>query len=469
MKNLHRVPCLAIVLIVLLRLSIGWQFLYEGMWKRDTLASADPWTSEGYLKNAQGPLRNYFRNMTGDPDDLKWLDYSEMSRRWYTWREHFISHYHLNETQQKILNQLLDGSASEDTPADQLPPTPVLRQPLTQLPPEVTPKKLGEIASYDAQRKELTTQGPILPSEEKALLSLVDVVRHDDGSYAKRTDPMGTPTGPDLEFYKAVERLTFQSRQLSYRHRLAAELRGNPENTGVAARKNERGSFDFVMGTVTTDEAGEAASSVRYGKIQEYKDLLKDYNHELSSAKMDFQNDHVTMLGRKLALMRAELVGPIRQLDKSLKESALNLLTAEQLKTGPLGPIDSPLAQKDAQVMWGLIVLGVLLIIGLGTRAAAVLGAVLLMMFYLVIPPWPGVPAAPGPEHSLIVNKNLIEAIALLAIAALPTGSWFGIDALLWRLIGSRCCPSSTHCPGKPASPPVVPTPDPKGKPAKSS
>jgi hypothetical protein len=27
------------------------------------------------------------------------------------------------------------------------------------------------------------------------------------------------------------------------------------------------------------------------------------------------------------------------------------------------------------------------------------------------------------------VNKNLIEIIALLAIAALPTGYWFGIDS----------------------------------------
>ena len=54
----------------------------------------------------------------------------------------------------------------------------------------------------------------------------------------------------------------------------------------------------------------------------------------------------------------------------------------------------------------------------------------MLISFYLVVPPWPGVPQPPGPEHSFIVNKNLIEALALLAIAAMPTGSWFGLDGI---------------------------------------
>ena len=141
------------------------------------------------------------------------------------------------------------------------------------------------------------------------------------------------------------------------------------------------------------------------------------------------------MLGRKLALMRAELVGPIRALDAGFKKDAMNLLTAEQLRYGNLPPESTQLTRSDRQVTWGLIVLGVLLIVGLASRLAAVCGAALLFMFYLVMPPWPGVPPLPGPEHSFIVNKNLIESIALLGLAALPTGSWFGIDALF-----SGCC-----------------------------
>ena len=432
MKDLHRVSIVAILLIVLLRMSIGWQFLYEGLWKRATLTSPTPWTSEGYLKNAQGPLRNYFRNMTGDPDDLKWLDYTAVSQRWNDWRDRFVKHFHLDEAQQKALNQALEGTPDGNTPADQLPPTPELKQTLKELPKSVDPKKLGEAFRYDAAGKYLIAVKPVLPSEEATLISMVDVVRNRDGNFGKRSDSTSRPDGAELEFYRTVERLSSQSRELSYRHRLAAALRGDPENTGVTGALNARGSFDFVMGTVLPEEASGEKHVVRYGKIQEYKDLVKDYNHAVETAAMDFQNDHANMLGKKLALMRAELVGPIRALDASLHETALKLLKPEQLKYGALPPAGTPLERSDRQVMWGLIVVGSLLIVGLGTRVAAVLGAILLVMFYLVMPPWPRVPAIAGPEHSFIINKNLIECIALLGIAALPTGTWFGIDALFY-------------------------------------
>lgn len=438
MKDLHRVSIIAILLIVLLRISIGWQFLYEGLWKRSTMTSPTPWTSEGYLKNAQGPLRDYFRKMTGDPDDLKWLDYATVSQRWYDWRDRFVKHFHLDEKQQRILNQELDGAAEIDTAADELPPTPAISQTLEDLPKSVDPKKLGEAFKYDAQKKVLIAVKPVLPSEEAALLKMVDVVRNPDGNFGKRSDSTSKPDGAELEFYRTVEKLSFQSRELSYRHRLAAALRGDPENVGVTGSLNERGTFDFVMGTVLPDEVGAEKHVVRYGKIQEYKDLVNDYNHAIDTAAMDYQTEHANMLGKKLAQMRAELVGPIRALDTSLRETAQKILTPEQLKYGALPPAATPLNRSDRQVMWGLIVLGTLLIVGLGTRIAAVLGAVMVLMFYLVMPPWPGVPPIPGPEHSFIINKNLIECIALLGIAALPTGSWFGIDALFYGLFRGK-------------------------------
>ncbi len=57
------------------------------------------------------------------------------------------------------------------------------------------------------------------------------------------------------------------------------------------------------------------------------------------------------------------------------------------------------------------------------------------------MPPWPGVTEfqqLPGPEHSFLVDKNLIEVLALLAIAAMPTGQWFGVDTLIRRLLQLR-------------------------------
>ena len=60
------------------------------------------------------------------------------------------------------------------------------------------------------------------------------------------------------------------------------------------------------------------------------------------------------------------------------------------------------------------------------------------MMFYMAMPPWPGVQELPSIEHNLIVNKVLVEMLALLAIAALPSGKWFGVDAIVSVLIHRR-------------------------------
>src|SRR5262249_31664009 len=94
----------------------------------------------------------------------------------------------------------------------------------------------------------------------------------------------------------------------------------------------------------------------------------------------------------------------------------------------------------DFVVKWGLIVAGVLLIAGCFTRVAAIFGAVLLLMFFLAMPPMPYLPESPKAEgHYLYVNKNIIEMLALLALAGLPTGRWAGIDGLfsamasVWR------------------------------------
>ncbi|MGH7201043.1 MAG: hypothetical protein ACREJB_10595, partial [Planctomycetaceae bacterium] len=89
------------------------------------------------------------------------------------------------------------------------------------------------------------------------------------------------------------------------------------------------------------------------------------------------------------------------------------------------------------------------------SRPAAVGGAVLLLSFYLVMPPWPGVPDAGGTEHAFLINKNLIECVALLALAAMPTGTWFGLDGLFtWWFRRRR---EKTRV----VAPPVKPKPSP--------
>src|SRR5262249_19073262 len=94
-------------------MSIGWQFFYEGTWKYKTQLSANPWTSAGYLKGAQGPLREFFRGLVEDPDDLDKLDYEKVVANWEQWTANFQTHFNLDEAQKKRLNTLLEESKAK--------------------------------------------------------------------------------------------------------------------------------------------------------------------------------------------------------------------------------------------------------------------------------------------------------------------------------------------------------------------
>jgi uncharacterized membrane protein YphA (DoxX/SURF4 family) len=90
--------------------------------------------------------------------------------------------------------------------------------------------------------------------------------------------------------------------------------------------------------------------------------------------------------------------------------------------------------------MWGLTIVGACLIVGLFSRTACVLAAAFLLGTYLMFPPFPWLPSPPNNEgYYLFVNKNLIEMLALLALATTTSGRWFGLDALIyWFFFGER-------------------------------
>jgi len=80
---------------------------------------------------------------------------------------------------------------------------------------------------------------------------------------------------------------------------------------------------------------------------------------------------------------------------------------------------------------WGLIAIGLGLILGLFTRTAAIAGTVLLGLYYLFNPPFIGMGSSlPLEGNYLIVNKNLIEAVMLLLIAVSPASRLYGLDTL---------------------------------------
>jgi thiosulfate dehydrogenase [quinone] large subunit len=84
--------------------------------------------------------------------------------------------------------------------------------------------------------------------------------------------------------------------------------------------------------------------------------------------------------------------------------------------------------------IWGLIGIGLALILGLFTRFAAIAGAILLLVYYLANPPLIGMEySLPFEGSYLIVNKTLIEATALLVLAIFPAHRTIGLDSLFFK------------------------------------
>lgn len=96
---------------------------------------------------------------------------------------------------------------------------------------------------------------------------------------------------------------------------------------------------------------------------------------------------------------------------------------------------DNVLATVDFLNTWGLIAVGLGLIVGLFARMASIAGAVLLLMYYSINPPLIGLEySVPTEGNYLVVSKTLIEAGALVILALFPTSKIFGMDMFVEKL-----------------------------------
>ncbi|QGY46192.1 DoxX family membrane protein [Maribellus comscasis] len=90
----------------------------------------------------------------------------------------------------------------------------------------------------------------------------------------------------------------------------------------------------------------------------------------------------------------------------------------------------------DFMNIWGLILVGISLFLGLLTRWSSIAGALLLFFYFVAYPPIPGYTFGTVMEGSYVwVNKTLIEFFILLVFVFIPVGFLFGVDRLLtnWK------------------------------------
>jgi uncharacterized membrane protein YphA (DoxX/SURF4 family) len=171
-----------------------------------------------------------------------------------------------------------------------------------------------------------------------------------------------------------------------------------------------------------------------------FHDLDAVQKIERKPGALSFERERAAAKRKDLDAERKELTAYLRGQGDALHEAVIKLATAEQREAaGPYAPPWTKLDQINALTTYGLVAMGICLILGLFTPLAALAGAVFLGQIYFSMPPWPGLPANPMAEgHYFIVNKNLIEMLACLALVFIPTGHWIGLDALLFGWMSRR-------------------------------
>lgn len=90
------------------------------------------------------------------------------------------------------------------------------------------------------------------------------------------------------------------------------------------------------------------------------------------------------------------------------------------------------LGMVDFMVTWGLILIGLALFLGIFDRLASIAGMVLVALFWFANPPLTALDfGIPHEGNYLVVDKNLVEFIALLVLCLFSTGKYIGLAHLL--------------------------------------
>lgn len=198
---------------------------------------------------------------------------------------------------------------------------------------------------------------------------------------------------------------------------------------GVKVVDKSFSKADFKDPETTPDRVAELKR-----KIQQVRDMQ---DRELPAFQNDVEKARLRAAKAEVAQLRNELLADLKQ---PLSDSLSEVLTESQKKLPPMpesyGKSWGELSQQEWAdhyiIPWGLVVVGGCLILGFFTRTAAFLGAMFLLMLYLVMPPIPGVPEVLRTEGKyFFVNKNLVEMLALLVLATSRTGYWVGLDGLV--------------------------------------
>jgi uncharacterized membrane protein YphA (DoxX/SURF4 family) len=478
-------------MLALLRLALGWHFLYEGVWK---IRHPDQFVGEmeGFLSAARGPLAGYFYRMIPDidghqrlVDDLTPATAKEgqgkqlkLAQKWDDVRQRFVTFYRPKDDKEetkKLYEELtaeakkvydrhvrgLNQFASEK--ADEIKAhfesLKRYEDGLKTDPRSIfqTQRRWDEMQDLRKETKtwlaDLDSRENALKAELKALLrkerkyeleaELAADKKAADDAAAKKTDSAkasATTVGDQKQKPKA------ENSKVTAAKTTAPEAADKPSEPPQNQSQKPAKTKDAKA--KETDEPGNEES----GEAVENK-AAENATKAETATKAD---ESAAKTAGSKADKKADSAAAKAPAEAKAKEAAGESVVVTDFS--PLAKPDSdPFArssnpfshdwkrteQMALLLTWTLAAIGLCLMLGLFTRLSALLGAGFLLFVILSQPAYPGVYPLDPPQmgHALFVNKDFVELTALLVIASTSVGRWTGLDCFIRHCC--CCCKSS--------------------------
>ena len=405
---------LRVFFLLALRLAIGWHFLFEGLYKVQTYytgptETSKPFTSEPYFKVAPGPLGAKMRKEFSDPE-------AEIATKVKAPRTFPAADFakltveHQAAKCPEAVAKLIDAN-------DML-------------------EKVKEAIKLEVENDPKA----IKTAEDKAIKDAKDAATAALASAEQKSGPNLWTEADRAEIQKDSEKAQAKAKTDADKARAESQAKGEkidtlaPERIVAAKAAYARWVYGvdprpaqvkFISGDLllTAPQRIEHLEWVKNeAKAAEERetDGLGNGTGTESKRLAEFRMDAITA--------EADLARDANTFIADLKKDLNGGKAVEETGRRSRGQ------RMDRITMWFLVAVGTCLMAGLFTRLACVLAAGFLVMTYLTHPAFPWYPIPPNTEgNPVFINKNVIEALALLTLACYPTGRWLGLDALVLR------------------------------------
>jgi uncharacterized membrane protein YphA (DoxX/SURF4 family) len=382
--------------LLALRLAIGWHFMFEGFHKIHSTHTGPtetnrPFTSEPYFKVAPGPIGEKMRKNFGDPAAVI-------------------------DAKVKAPQNIKPEAFAKLSEADQAAACPA-----------------AVAAEFD---------GPAVAGKAEVAVK---------AEAAKDREAAETAEKKALEAAKTDEdRAKIKANADEAR---AAAQKKDAEAKAIAAKRIVEAKAAYARWVYGVDRRDCKVKVVGNGDVAlaapariEHLDWLRREEKAADERRaMGLGNGSGTE-SKRAAGVRTDLIAAEGELAKDAEAFVLELQKSIGDNVAPeAAPVRTVGQKLDTFTMWFLVVTGACLMGGFLTRFFCVMGAGFLVMTYLAHPAFPWYPLPPNTEgNPVFINKNIIECLALLALACVPTGRWLGLDALLYRVCCGREVPEPT-------------------------